>query len=778
MSKNKINVWLLLVLLNVAVGGECFGAQRGDLSLLPVGGEPAPIPVAHFPDRLHAMVFRNWNVVDVDRIAKTTGATPQQIETIATTMGLPPAQPIPAEYRQRMYITVIRRNWHLLPYDQLLELLDMSADELAFILREDDFLFVKLGMVKPKCEPIRYTDPNATIKANAANIKTIVHETIGPDLNESAEPRFQFIRDLSKLPPPSAGEPIKPAQDGNAVKPQFETRFIYSYFALYGDSLLNDQLDPFPDGLLQRLAAVGVDGVWLHIVLRDLAPGGESFPEFGQNHKKRLATLRKLSQRAAKHGIGIYLYVNEPRAMPNGFFKDRPQMAGVREGDFTAMCTSDPIVRDWISDSLAYVFKEVPGLAGVFTITASENLTNCVSHAKQAGCPHCQDRQPAEVIAEVNLAIRDGVHRSKPDAKVIVWDWGWNGHGDAADHIAVMPDDTWLSSVSEWGLPIERGGIKTHVGEYSISAVGPGPRAARHWKLAKERGLKTIAKVQFNNSWELAAVPYIPVLDLVAEHCRNLAGADVDGIMLSWTLGGYPSMNLEVAQRFSSNPTSTVDEVLREIATEHFGDKGAPHARAAWKSFSDAFREYPYDAAGLYMGPQLAGPSNPLFIEPSKYLATMAGFPYDDLTGWRGPYPPEVFVSQFEKVATGWKQGLAELHEAVESTPAELRGDAEADERVAEAALLHFESVVNQSKFVMLREQVRSGASAGGLRADSIAQMKSLAEDEIRIARRMFSLTSRDSRIGFEASNHYLYLPLDFVEKVVQCRYVIEQLAR
>jgi len=28
-------------------------------------------------------------------------------------------------------------------------------------------------------------------------------------------------------------------------------------------------------------------------------------------------------------------------------------------------------------------------------------------------------------------------------------------------------------SVSEWSLPIERGGIKTTVGEYSISAVGP-----------------------------------------------------------------------------------------------------------------------------------------------------------------------------------------------------------------------------------------------------------------------------------------------------------------
>ncbi len=101
-------------------------------------------------------------------------------------------------------------------------------------------------------------------------------------------------------------------------------------------------------------------------------------------------------------------------------------------------------------------------------------------------------------------------------------------------------------SVSEWSTPIERGGVKSLVGEYSISAVGPGPRALNHWALARDVGLKTVAKVQVNNSWELSAVPSLPVLDLVAEHCHRLAAAKVDGLMLSWSLGGYPSPNLQV----------------------------------------------------------------------------------------------------------------------------------------------------------------------------------------------------------------------------------------
>ena len=33
----------------------------------------------------------------------------------------------------------------------------------------------------------------------------------------------------------------------------------------------------------------------------------------------------------------------------------------------------------------------------------------------------------------------------------------------------------------------------------------------------------------------------------------------------------------------------------------------------------------------------------------------------------------------------------------------------------------------------------------------------------------------RGSRIGFEATNHYMYYPLDMVEKVVNCDYVLNK---
>ena len=87
---------------------------------------------------------------------RVLAATPQQIADLAASMGLPPPAAISAGQEKRSYITVIRRNWHLLPYEQLLDLLGWDAAHLAYILKEDDFLWHKLGAFKPECAPVWY----------------------------------------------------------------------------------------------------------------------------------------------------------------------------------------------------------------------------------------------------------------------------------------------------------------------------------------------------------------------------------------------------------------------------------------------------------------------------------------------------------------------------------------------------------------------------------------------------------------------------------------------
>ena len=746
-------------------------------AILPLGPETAPVPAPHFPSPAHAVIWRNWTLVEPSRIAQTLGAEESAIRETAAAMGLPAEPAVAPEWKTRGYITMVRRNWHLLPYGQLLTLLGMEAEELAFALREDDFLFVKLGSRKPRCAPVHLGGRDDATRAAEEWIRATWQAQVPVFTAPEDDPPFSFVKKLSALPEDAGASPPSALPENWREAPP---RFLYSYFAPFGDPLSDPTLDPYPDGLLARLAAQGVNGVWLHVVLRQLAPGGEDFPEFGEGWERRLATLRGLVRRAEKYGILVYLYLNEPRAMPEAFFASRPEMAGVAEGSFRALCTSDARVRRWLENATAHVFTHTPGLGGVFTISGSENQTHCASHGRSRECSRCFYRDANEITAEANAVIVAGAKKAAPSARVFVWDWGWHGHGEAPGIISRLPKDAWLMSVSEWAAPYERGGIKGAVGEYSLSVPGPGPRAVREWSFAREAGLKTMAKVQFNLTWELAAVPWLPVCDLVAEHCAALRRQQVDGLMLSWSLGGHPSPTLRLAKAYfdhtGSAPPETTDAALRAVATANYGEAAAPAVREAWRQFSAAFREYPYDGGVVYNGPQHMGPANLPLLTPSGQAASMVGLPLDDLPGWRGPYPPEIFARQWEKVATGWRRGLEAIDQAAPAAdPAHKTALAE-DTRFAHAAGIHFASAAAQTRYLIARQQWLDAAPESPEKNAARDAMAQALREHRGLAGKLHALARADSRIGFEASNHYFYRPQDLAESVLAASWILREL--
>ncbi|MFA7174425.1 MAG: hypothetical protein WC340_13630 [Kiritimatiellia bacterium] len=224
-------------------------------------------------------------------------------------------------------------------------------------------------------------------------------------------------------------------------------------------------------------------------------------------------------------------------------------------------------------------------------------------------------------------------------------------------------------------------------------------------KLAQEQGLKRIAKIQAGLTWEFSVIPYLPVMDLVAEHAHNLSGVDVDGVMMSWSLGCYPSPNLKIFQEMKGKSQS-VDDVLNAMADSLYGLKGRSLARQAWTAFSDGFREYPFHISLLYNGPQHMGPANPLYLEATGYSATMVGFPYDDLKRWRSIYPFEVWVKQMEKVRHGFEQGCVLYEKLVDAVDADIQAQARRELATYRAAALHFESMINQAQFIDARDKL------------------------------------------------------------------------
>jgi hypothetical protein len=847
----------------------------------------APIPEPHFPNRLFLFVWRNWELANTDRLAKVLNTSQKSVLKLGAMLGLPAKPRLTEDQLRRIYITVIRQNWHVLPHEQLIELLSWDRARYEFTLKEDDFLWSKLGLgVKPTCERLRYQEPTITEAKRATEIRRVVQDFIGAAFEMRGEPPFHFIADLGSTQPVTFSAPrIKPSASeislrgctvlepeaaaaqalirtwvgylqaafGTKLKTaawaagvagptiRFEMapgaekdeesyeihsgdeglrvvasdpaglrqavyhlqdlceehagpllprgtwqrsrrvtpRYIYPYFALYGDPLLDRSIDPFPEGYLEKLGRRGVDGVWIQAVLRSLAPS-RSFPEFGKQWEVRLENLRRFVQRARAYGLKIYLYINEPRLMSREFFEKHPEVRGTSYAGAPnvaqefAICTSVPEVRAWLSESLTHVFTQVPQLGGIFCITASENLTNCFAHGEAQFCPRCSKRQGWEVVTELLETFRDGVHKGNPAAEVIAWDWGWgwvkNG-ADAGQTIAHIPKGVQLLSVSEWGKQYTRGGVSLSVAEYSMSVVGPGANALDHWKAAREHQITTLAKVQFNNTWEISAVPYIPVPLLVQQHLKNLLAEQVSGLMLSWTLGGYPSPNLEVAKEYYYSPEPSGKEVLERVARRRYGAGAAPYVLSAWECFSTAFQEFPYGVVAGYSIPTQHGPSNLLRLKPTGYTAAMILYPYDDLKKWLGPYSPEIAQQQFEKLTQLWEGGLDHFRQALLHVPKERAVSARKDLGIAETCWLHYRSVANQIRFYSLRQQLKEALPA--TRSSRINEMKQIARSEMELARRLYTISRQDSTIGYEASNHYYYRPLDLAEKVLNCEHLI-----
>ena len=190
---------------------------RSQRAVLPADSNLPPLESRYFPDRLHAFVWRNWNAVEPAKLAKILNTSVENVRALAESMGLPPDAAVGPEMRARGYITLLRRNWHLLPYDQLMELVEMTPERLAVVFSDES----DLGP-KPKCEPLHYRAPDEAARRRAAEIRRTVEEVFGDEIRRPAEPRFAFVQQLSN-PLPSLSRP-KPADDRDAA-----LRFIYSY---------------------------------------------------------------------------------------------------------------------------------------------------------------------------------------------------------------------------------------------------------------------------------------------------------------------------------------------------------------------------------------------------------------------------------------------------------------------------------------------------------------------------------------------------------------------
>ena len=132
---------------------------------IPVGSQQKALDFPFFPARYLAVIWHNWNLVHPARVAEVLETTEANVVAAAEAMELIRDDSKLELFASRGYQTVIRTNWHLLDYEQMLTLLGWTADKLAFTLKEDDFLWVKLGNLKPVCGKVVYRELTEDEKA-------------------------------------------------------------------------------------------------------------------------------------------------------------------------------------------------------------------------------------------------------------------------------------------------------------------------------------------------------------------------------------------------------------------------------------------------------------------------------------------------------------------------------------------------------------------------------------------------------------------------------------
>ncbi len=708
-----------------------------DSVYLPIDKQPAKYP--YFPDPAFLVIWRNWGCVAPAAIAKALDASEEDVCAIAERMGFDPHPQVSELWKRRGFLTTIRCNWNLCEYDQILTLTGMTEEQLEFTLREDDFMWCKMGNLKPTVERPRLVMPlTAEQEKRLDEIGAIARRVAAP-----AENAFDFLARYQVAP------------EGEIVLPQQEhLRMLYSYFAIYGDTLANDGADSFPDALLAEYAKCGINAIWFQGLLSQLAPNPWKEDTDAKGREERLESLRNLVKRAAKYGIGVYPYFNEPRPELDSFFEKYPHLKGAEYEIYHCLCPSQPEVLKYLEDAMEYVFKNVPGLAGYFSITYSENFTNCACRGPepQSTCPRCKDRDPAEIMADVNNALARGAHRGNPDAKAMVYTWSWNAAWDEAA-VRKLTENQYIISVSEEHLPFTCGGVDVSVMDYSMSKLGPSEASLRRWKAGQELGMPAAAKIQINGSWELSSMPYVPIYGLIGEHLSNLREANVRDIMFTWTLGGSPSPVATYACDLI-NSDEPWEEALKAFLKKEYGAAAATVYKAQ-EQFCNAFREYPFYILSIYYGPHTFGPMAPFFAEPTDCTATMVGFPYDNIERWRGPYPKEVYAEQFRIVSTEWRKGLQMLEDEAKYGPEYAEFCC-----MARASYCHLASAYNHCRFVLGRE------------AGDVSEMLAAIADERVAVEETIRLRAQDSRIGFEASNHYYFTIQDLVEKLINLEYL------
>ena len=574
--------------------------------------------------------------------------------------------------------------------------------------------------------------------------------------------------------------PFLPADMKTVRHSLYDTRMVLSWMGWM----------EFPDQLLSHLAHDGYDGIFASVYAN---PNGdrttaESSTEFYARLMFRVRQqdprqVHDLIARAARYGIKVYTPIIY-------------QYLGTPE--------SEAGLRKLVTD----IVKEFPGIRGYVLLTEG-------FWYKEWAAGHIDDDEQMKEWArnwcKAVGFVEEECHRIDPSIEILPWEYNIDFRPQKADlkcyFIKQLPDKTIPMLTWENGKSFELDGMKGYLRDYSLSQIGPAEVTEAQINEANKRRMKVFSKVDTFASWQFGTLPYLPCPQQWYKRYQALEKYEVKGALESWSSGYKPNFISEMRAWTCWSDAPSMEEIFSNTAARIFGDEGKSKVVKAWEYFSQAIQLVP--DTGPNMGTNNAV-GNPLFFQVPILRTNTYNYSWTDFDKWMGyfggdlnPYWPftvsrmvfypdftnktdkaeeyarsatgidadekikllPVFLRYMNKAIDKMEEGLKLYREAALSCPESKRQQAIREVIVAEQLhrMMQSDCAVLGFEDLRLKQVAEKDINK---RDEILILMENILRDEIIRTELSLLAATRDSRLGFQFEQDYVYTPYSLKEKL------------
>ena len=541
----------------------------------------------------------------------------------------------------------------------------------------------------------------------------------------------------------------------------------------------------WPDQLLSHMVHDGFDGIFASVYANpngDRTTASTSTDFYArllyQVREQNPTVIKDLIQRSARFGIKVYTpiiwqYLGTPESE-----------AGLRK-----------LVQE--------IVHQFPGIRGYILLTEGFWYKKW-GGGHGAGKAYLQEW--AEQWAKAVAIVEEECHRIDPSIEVLPWEYNIDFRPQSSDikqyFIRQLPDRTIPLLTWENGKSFTIDNMQGYLRDYSLSQVGPAEVTSAQIEEANKRKMKVYSKVDTFTSWQYGTIPYLPCPYQWFERYEALEKYGVKGTLESWSSGYKPNFISRLRAWTCWSDAPSKNELLATAASAIFGEQQKELVISAWDHFSRAIRLVP--DTGPNMGTNNAI-GNPLFFEepPLRTLTYHHSWedqskvlhvnPYWPFTVSRMVFYPDfsnntnkaelyarsatgvenrndaavlpVFLKYLQQAADEMEEGLKLYRKAALESPEANRAEAVKEVIVAEQmqrmmlsdhAVLQFEDL----RLQWTKEQNDTGKKA------VLDKMEVIAREELARTELSLLAATRDSRLGFQFEQDYVYTPYSLKEKI------------